>query len=105
MKRLLVAIMIAAGLWGCSDDTHQSATVEVDSVGAAHEPEDARECVEPENPYNDDGGHDAGFKWAEENGAECNGDSDSFNEGCAEYHRQMQTYETCVAQSKQATDA
>jgi hypothetical protein len=51
--------------------------------------------MDPENPYNDDGGHEAGFKWAEENGEECNGNSDSFNEGCEEYHRQQERYDQC----------
>jgi hypothetical protein len=44
------------------------------------------ECIEPRNPYNDGGGHVAGFNWAMENGGACNGNSDSFNEGCEEYH-------------------
>jgi hypothetical protein len=55
------------------------------------------ECIEPNNPFNDDGGHDAGFNWAMENGRDCNGNSDSFNEGCEEYHRQLNQYNECIA--------
>lgn len=28
-----------------------------------------QDCIEPQNQFNDDGGHDAGFNWAMENGA------------------------------------
>jgi hypothetical protein len=54
-------------------------------------------CVSPQNPYNDGGGHDAGFNWAEENGRNCDGNSDSFNEGCAEYFNQLNRYNECIA--------
>jgi hypothetical protein len=60
-----------------------------------------QECTEPQNPYGDGGGHDAGFKWAMENGGECNGNSDSFNQGCAEYYRQLEQYNGCIANSRQ----
>lgn len=58
------------------------------------------ECVEPQNPYNDGGGHDAGFNWASENGGNCNGNSDSFNEGCEEYASQLNQYNECVARRR-----
>jgi len=58
-----------------------------------------KECIEPNNPYNDGGGHDAGFNWAMENGGDCNGNSDSFNEGCEEYHRQLNQYDECIAKN------
>lgn len=58
------------------------------------------DCIPPHNPYNDGGGHDAGFNWAAENGGDCNGNSDSFNEGCAEFHRQLNEYNECVANSR-----
>lgn len=54
-------------------------------------------CIEPHNPYNDGGGHDAGFNWAIENDGGCNGNSDSFNEGCEEYYRQLNQYNECIA--------
>jgi len=84
-KTVLLGIILALTLLGCDK-----------SPSAA--PED---CVSPRNPYNDGGGHDAGFKWAAENGGNCNGNSDSFNEGCAEFVRQMNQYNECVANSRQ----
>ena len=54
----------------------------------------------PQNPYNDGGGHNAGFNWAMENGGDCDGNSESFNEGCEEYFRQLYDYNTCVADSQ-----
>ena len=54
------------------------------------------ECIEPNNPFNDEGGHDAGFKWAEETGGECPDDrGGSFHEGCEEYHTQGERFEAC----------
>ena len=41
----------------------------------------AENCMPPQNPYNDGGGHNAGFNWAAEKGGGCNGNSDSFHEG------------------------
>jgi len=60
----------------------------------------AEDCVAPHNPYNDGGGHDAGFKWAEENGGNCDGNSESFNEGCTEFVRQLGAYNECIANSR-----
>ena len=54
-------------------------------------------CTEPENPYDEGTGHYAGYKWAEENGGDCNGNSNSFNEGCEEYHSQEEEFESCQA--------
>lgn len=50
---------------------------------------------EPENPYSEDeSGHYAGYQWAEENGVDsCDGNSDSFIEGCEEYVSQRDAYE------------
>lgn len=56
------------------------------------------ECIEPENPYEEDSGHYAGFEWAQENSAgSCGGNSDSFIEGCEEYQSQEDKYEKCEA--------
>jgi hypothetical protein len=53
-------------------------------------------CEEPQNPYPEGGGHYAGYKWAEEKGSgECNGSSQSFNEGCEEYETQEAEYQEC----------
>lgn len=71
--------------------------------GANSEPKDneeekqAKNCVEPENPYSEGTGHYAGYKWAEEHGSSCNTHSSSFNEGCEEYEEQEAKYEKCEA--------
>jgi hypothetical protein len=56
---------------------------------------EANTCVEPENPYNEDTGHYAGYSWAQENSEACDGSSESFNEGCNEYYAQLDAYEAC----------
>lgn len=58
------------------------------------------ECIAPHNPYTDGSGHYAGFEWARENGGACNGNSDSFNEGCEEYYRQLNEYNECMAKNR-----
>lgn len=61
--------------------------------------EKSKNCVEPENPYEEDTGHYAGFKWAEENVEPCDGNSESFNDGCDEYYKQLESYEDCLKKS------
>jgi hypothetical protein len=56
------------------------------------------DCQEPQNPYTEDPGHYKGFEWAQENGAGCDTASQSFNEGCEEYHRQMVAFAECQNQ-------
>lgn len=49
---------------------------------------------EPENPYDEGSGHSAGYEWAMENGVDsCDGNSNSFIEGCEEYLSQIEEYE------------
>ncbi|MCL2760384.1 MAG: hypothetical protein FWD70_01895 [Desulfuromonadales bacterium] len=87
---VLISIILAMFLSGCEkspDDTPSKKTK-------------IEDCIEPYNPYNDGGGHYAGFNWAAENaGDDCDGNSDEFNEGCAEFHRQLDEYDECVANS------
>jgi len=60
-----------------------------------------RHCAEPQNPYTEGTGHYAGYEWAEEHGSgNCNGSSESFNEGCEEYETQESEYEECEEQNK-----
>jgi hypothetical protein len=55
-------------------------------------------CSEPENPYDEGSGHYAGFEWAEANDPGfCDGNSQSFIEGCEEYQRQETKHENCEA--------
>jgi hypothetical protein len=84
---LLLLAACLVGLTTCSEGTGSS---DHSSPAIA----DA-ECTEPANPWDgEDGGHDAGFKWAEENGQECPSDhGQSFEEGCNEYYDQFHRYE------------
>lgn len=46
---------------------------------------------DPENPYDEGTGHYAGYEWAEENEVDsCDGNSNSFIEGCEEYVSQKE---------------
>lgn len=65
-------------LVGCSNSSSYSGRYEESTYEA-----------EQGNPYDDGSGHDAGYKWAERTGGDCNGNSASFNEGCEEYHLQQ----------------
>lgn len=59
--------------------------------------ENAANCVEPENPYAQGSGHYAGYEWAEAHGGgDCNGQSQSFNEGCEEYEQHETDYQECL---------
>lgn len=47
--------------------------------------------LESENPYNEGSGHYAGYEWAMENEpSSCDGNSQSFIEGCEEYMSQLE---------------
>jgi hypothetical protein len=59
-----------------------------DSDFRSETPESSK--VELGNPYNEGTGHDAGYKWAERTGGDCDGNSNSFNEGCEEYYQQQE---------------
>ena len=91
--KVAFAIAMVVFVSACARDTSSYATGSYAGNGSMP-------CIEPENPYNDEGGHDAGYKWAEENGESCEGNSESFNEGCEEYNRQRSQYETCEAQKR-----
>ena len=85
--RALSLAILAASIVGCSD-SHPSKNP------------GEKACIEPENPYAEGTGHYAGYEWAEENGGDCNGRSDSFNEGCEEHHSQEDEYDECEARKK-----
>ena len=58
-------------------------------------------ALSPANHYEEDSGHSAGFKWAEQNDpARCGGNSQSFIEGCEEYRRQSSDYNDCLNKSR-----
>lgn len=53
-------------------------------------------CTQPENPYDEDEGHSAGFEWAKEHGVgSCSVYHQSVIEGCAEFVRQSEAYAAC----------
>ena len=89
-KSILIAItfIISMSLFGCSNNSSNYSKQTVKS---------ATNCVEPQNPYTEGSGHYAGFEWAKENGGACDGNSDSFNEGCENYYRQLNEYNDCIA--------
>jgi len=87
---ILLVIILALFFSGCEKSQSTSTTRKTK----------IEDCIPPHNPYNDGGGHDAGFNWAAENGTDCDGNSDSFNEGCAEYYRQLNEYNECIANSR-----
>lgn len=53
-----------------------------------YESEYREEYQEIGNPYSPGTGHYAGYEWAERTGGYCDGNSQSFNEGCETYHDQ-----------------
>ncbi|OGT05856.1 MAG: hypothetical protein A2103_03780 [Gammaproteobacteria bacterium GWF2_41_13] len=62
------------------------------------------QCAEPQNPYIEGTGHYAGFEWAMNNGGACDGNSESFNEGCQEYFQQEDDYSKCVDSDDDGND-
>lgn len=53
--------------------------------------------IEPDNPYSYGSGHYAGYEWATENDPTyCDGNSNSFIEGCQEYLDQLLVYDVCI---------
>ncbi|MBI4650551.1 hypothetical protein HY745_04550 [Candidatus Desantisbacteria bacterium] len=75
---------------------NKQSSIDASNVNSSND----KECVEPHNPYEDGSGHHAGFEWAKENGRESDGNSDSFNEGSAEYIRQLNEYNECMANKR-----
>jgi len=58
-------------------------------------------CTEPENPYDEGSGHYAGYEWAKSDGSgTCDGNSQSFIEGCEEYESQAAKYQECEAKKQ-----
>jgi hypothetical protein len=90
--RQACAVLIAIGLSifaaGCGSNSEPKDT---------EEGKQAKNCVEPENPYSEGTGHYAGYEWAVEHGGSCDTHSSSFNEGCEEYEEQEAKYEKCQA--------
>ena len=93
-RRRIVALLVLAfaveSTIGCSRASNANAD---ETLGDDGLQDAVAECSEPENPYNDGGGHDSGFNWAQESGGACTGNGDSFDEGCDEFNRRRDEYD------------
>lgn len=86
-------IVIVGVIWGVTSYLHKDS-------GTPHsvKKDTSADCVIPENIYSEDQeGHSMGYVWAQENSPSyCEGNSQSFNEGCNEYIRQESDYQLCL---------
>ena len=76
MKKIVIASLVTLFLAGCGSSSGGYSDTEDEDRGYVG------------NPYSDGTGHYAGYAWAERTGGDCDGNSQSFNEGCEEYYRQ-----------------
>ncbi len=86
--------LIGVGGWIFSSNDNDYTMQEHPNYANYQESKDCSD-LEPENPYDYDSGHYAGFEWGE-NGNNCSGNSDSFVEGCEEYEIQDEAYTACL---------
>lgn len=104
--KILLCLLVLIFVSGCEDSLNDDLekTIQTQEDRDSTEPENPsqedRDCIEPENPYDEGTGHYAGYEWAVENGENCNGNSESFNEGCSEYYDQLDEYEECMSDEK-----
>lgn len=85
-------LIVACIIWGVSHWLNTSdSTSPLDTSSSYSSPN----CEEPENPYTPGTGHYAGWEWGEE-GNYCDGNSESFIEGCEEYDQAETDYFDCL---------
>ena len=77
MKNLVIASAVVLSLVGCVGDSSGGYADTADGEGGY-----------VGNPYSEGTGHYAGYEWAERTGGDCDGNSQSFNEGCEAYYEQ-----------------
>jgi len=77
LRRIILVAALSLSL-GCSSENSEESFRDEDG-----------NRVEIGNPYTPGSGHYAGYEWAESTGGACTGNSESFNEGCEEFHRQL----------------
>ena len=97
MKSFFLTLTLAGlmVMGGCKSSTPSDAYT---SGGRA---DSGASCSEPENPYDEGSGRYSGFEWAENNNPGfCDGNSQSFIEGCEEYQRQETKYANCEAANR-----
>lgn len=89
----IVIVLLVIWIWPDHNESYQS-----DYYNEQQEENSInRDCIEPENPYDYGSGHYAGYEWAQDNDVySCDGNSDSFIEGCEEYLAQEEDYEICT---------
>lgn len=87
-KHIYLILLILILLSWCSENNYSD-----DNYEESYKYEE--ECIEPENPYQDWWGHDAGRNWAEETWWDCETESESFNEWCEEYYSALDSYNEC----------
>ena len=87
MNKIMIFFFLCLLLVGCNN-------------GSKNNSMNVNSCAEPQNPYSDGTGHYAGYNWAQENGEECDGNSESFIEGCEEYYEQQDQYNSCLSEGK-----
>ena len=103
--RMIFLVLIVLSLWACSEKEKITEIYAPETIETAQEiyqapaedlTEDQLEETQQQevdaatsNCNGDCSGHQAGYEWAEENSisseSDCDGNSDSFNEGCVNY--------------------
>jgi hypothetical protein len=92
---LVITAIVIGGVWLFSGD-NSSDNSDYEYGDSMYGEQDCS-YLEPENPFSD-GGHYAGFEWAQTNEVDsCGGNSDSFIEGCEEYLSQVEAYDECLS--------
>ena len=101
----IYSVLVVTFLWSCSEKEEITENYSPETVEAAQEMYEApvedltedqlEEAQQQEvdaatnNCTGDCSGHQAGYEWAEENSisseSDCDGNSDSFNEGCTNF--------------------
>lgn len=96
---IFIIILIA---WGYNHYTSKKIEndygYKVETKGVTDKPDCS--SLAPQNPYDFDSGHSAGFEWGVA-GNSCGGNSDSFIEGCEEYQNQENAYQYCLNRNNQ----
>jgi hypothetical protein len=94
MRRLILPLMVAGLMltFGCRSSAPPSSSDSNQETAASPD------CIEPENPYEEGSGHYSGYEWARNKGSgACDGNSQSFNEGCKEFEQEEADYQECEA--------
>lgn len=101
----IFTVLIVLPLWSCSDKEEITENYSPETIEAAQEMYEApvEDLTEDQldeaqtrevdaatnNCIGDCSGHQAGYEWAQDNSisseSDCDGNSDSFNEGCVNY--------------------